>query len=164
MDTIPLIALLLYAVPEGILSCSIGLILVAVRPRLRQMIIFGILFALTAYFSRRFFPMPGFHSIAITLCASIYLTFLYRITFKKALIAALLAWFFVTLNEALLLTVVLSFSDLSLGEVLANPWLRVLVSLPQQLLLVAIIIVSYRLRGFHLDSQRYARTYRPWGS
>jgi hypothetical protein len=164
LDTMPLAVLLFYAVPEGILSSSIGLILVNVRPRLRQMIIFGILFALTAYLSRRFLPIPGFHSIVITLCVSFYLAFLYGITYKKALIAALLALIFVILNEALLLTVVLSFSGLALGEVLANQWLRVLVTLPQLLLLAAITIVSYRLRGFHLDRHRYIRTYRPWGA
>jgi hypothetical protein len=160
----PFVVLLLYAVPEGILSCSIGLILVSIPPRLKQMVLFGILFALTAYLSRRFLPIPGFHSIVITLCSSFYLVFLYGITYKKALTAALLSAIFVALGEVLFSPVVLSFSGVNLEEVLANPYLRVLVTLPQQLLLAVIAIVIYRLRGFHLDRHRFARSYRPWGA
>ncbi|MBS4022033.1 MAG: hypothetical protein KGZ79_06390 [Dethiobacter sp.] len=164
MDAIPLIALLFYAVPEGILSNTIGLTLMSVRPRFKQMVILGMLFALTAYLSRRFIMVPVLHSIVITLCVSVYLTFLYRIGYKKALIAALLAWVFVTLGEVLFIPVVLSFTGLIVQEVLANPWLRVLVTLPQQLLLVGVAIISYRLRGFHLDRYTYTRSNRSWGS
>jgi hypothetical protein len=164
LDTMPLVVLLFYAVPEGVLSCTIGLILVNVRPRLKQMIIFGILFALSAYLSRRFLPIPGFHAIVITLCVSVYLTFLYGISYKKALIASLFSLIFVALGEALFMTVTLSFSGLTIEQILANQWLRVLVTLPQQLLLAAIVVISYRLRRFHLDRYRYPSTYRPWGA
>ncbi len=164
MDTIPLIVLLFYAVPEGMLSSTVGLSLVGVRPQVKKMLMFGILFGITAYLARRFSPMQGIHPVIITLCVSVFLTFLFGIAYKKALYASILSFVFVALGELLFTPVVLSFSGLEMQEVLQNSMLRILVTLPQQLFLAVIAIVSYRIRGFHLDKYRYIRSYKSWGS
>ncbi len=164
MDTMPLIVLLLYAVPEGMLSSTVGLSLVGVRPQLKKMLLLGILFGIAAYLARRFSPMQGLHPVIITLCVSFFLTFLYGIAYKKALLASILAFVFVVLGELLFIPVVLSFSGLERQEVLQNSMLRILVTLPQQLFLAVIALAIYRIRGFHLDKYRYIRSYKPWGS
>jgi hypothetical protein len=164
MDKIPFIALLLYAAPEGMLHGTLGLSLVAVRPRFKTIFVYGILFAATAYLARQAPVLPGIHTLIIAVCASLYLTLLYRITWKKAFLAVILGLVFLLLGEMLFTPIVLSFTGLAVEEVAADPWLRVLVTLPQQLFLALSALVAYRLRGFHRHRYQYIKSYRSWGS
>ncbi len=163
MDKIPFSAIVLYAVPEGMLHGTLGLSLVAVRPRFKVILAYGTLFAATAYLVRQAPVFPGIHTLVITVFNSLYLFALNRMPYRKALLAVILALAVLIFAELLFTPVALSFFALSYEQVAANPWLRVLVTLPQQMFLALSALVAYRMRGFHRSGYRHVRSYRPWG-
>ena len=163
MDKMSLVTLLFLALPEGMLSFSIGLILMNVKPVLKKVLIFGFCFVITAFIVRSLPMMPGIHSILIVVLCSFYVVPIFRISYLKAFSAAVLAFIFVVLGESLFLPHIHRIAELTFEETMVDDRLRLLVTLPQQLFLALVAFISYRLRGFHRDSSFQKQTYQTWG-
>ncbi len=149
MDTMPLITLLLVAFPEGMLLAAVGLTLIGIKPQLKTTIYLSLLFAISAFFARKL-PLPmGAHSIIILILFSIHIFLVCNISYKKALIAAFLSFLFVVAAEILFMPLIISVFPVTLEMILSDPWLRILVAIPQKLFMLIIFIISYRARGFH---------------
>lgn len=149
MDKMSFLVLLLYAIPEGMLSGSIGLSIMAVRPTFYRILLFGTLFALTLFFLRKDALPPGFHSVVSLFCNTIYLLLIFRISALKAAFAAILAFVFIVLGETLCIPIILNVTDLTIDQIMQDQWLRIIATIPQQLFLLLVFLTVYRLRGYH---------------
>lgn len=152
MDTMSLITLILLAIPEGMLIASIGLTLIGIRPRLQTILYTSLLFTISAFIVRKLPLSFGYHSIILIILMSLYLRSFYNTNYKKSIAAALLGFFFLVAAESLFLPLIMSGLSITLEMILDNSWLRILVSLPQQLFLLAVFLVAYYLRGYHKQS------------
>ena len=155
MDKMPIIVLLFLAIPEGMLLTSTGLTLVGVKPHLKQAIVAGILYMISAYIIRGLLA-PGIHSVAIMLCATVYLKYLYHTSLKKTIPAIILGFVFLVLGELITLPIFTNVFSITIEHILANAWLRVAASLPTQLILLTAFFISYRVRGYHLPERSYS--------
>jgi hypothetical protein len=149
MDTMPLVTLILLAIPEGMLLALIGLTLIGIRPYFRTILYVSILFTISAFFARKLNLPLGTHSLIIYILLSIYLFYLCGISYKKSIGAAFLGFIFLVAAESLFLPLIMASYSITGQMIMDNSWLRILVSIPQQLFLLAVFVISYRLRGFH---------------
>lgn len=149
MDTMPLILLLLLAIPEGMLLAAVGLTLIGIRPYFRTIFYISILFTISAFFARKLSLPLGTHSLIIIILMSIYFFYLCNISYKKSIGAAFLGFIFLVAAESLFLPLIMSSFSITGQMIQNNSLLRILVSIPQQLFLLTVFVISYRLRGFH---------------
>lgn len=149
MDRMTLLVLLFHAIPEGMLSGSVGLSIVAVRPTLGKIFAFGTLFAVTLFFLRRTALPPGVHSVVSLFFNILYLWFIFRISPLKAVFAAILGFAFIVLGETLCIPIILAVTDLTIDQIMQDQWLRIIATLPQQLFLLLVFLTVYHLRGYH---------------
>lgn len=162
MEKIPPLALLLHSFPEAILVSTVSVVLMGIRPYLGKAAAFGAVQAVTAYFVRQL-PLPfGLHTLLYIFAGAVYLVFLYKLPFRKALLAMVAALLLLILAEGIVITMLLKHTLLTLDVILApeNALLRVLVALPQMLFLAAVAYVAYLARGKRLEDYRPLRHVR----
>lgn len=158
MDSMPLITLFLLALPEGMLTSSVGLTLINYRPHWQGAVRVGCIHMIITFIMRRLLA-PGIHTIVITVVLIAVIMYSYELNFKKSFAATILGFVFLVLGESITMPLFTHAFSLTIPEIMANPWLRVAASLPTQLFLFMVFILVYRLRGFHkhssFRSQRY---------
>lgn len=152
MDTMPLITLIFLAIPEGMLLASVGLTLTGIRPHFRTILYVSILFSISAFLARKLNLPFGTHSLILYTLLSFYLTYIYGISFKKSAGAAIVGFFFLVAAESLFLPLIMNGFAITYEMILGNPWVRILVSIPQQLFLLTVFLIAYYLRGYHKQS------------
>lgn len=160
MDKMTLATLIFVAAPEGMLAYSVGLTLMSVRPVFKRMLVFAFLFAISAFLVRSLPLVPGIHTIILTFCSSIFIYFLYHISYKKALSAALLTIIFTFLGEILFIPLIIQIASLTYQDIMGSSLIRIMVSLPQQTFLAIVLFICYRLRGFHREKQHYVKRHK----
>ncbi|MBS4030178.1 MAG: hypothetical protein KGZ63_01960 [Clostridiales bacterium] len=149
MDKMPLITLLLLAIPEGMLLASVGLTLMGIRPRFQTILSVSILYSISAFIIRKLPLSFGYHSIFIFILMSIYLCYFFKVSYKESIAAAFLGFVFLVAAESLFLPLITTGLSITYEMILGNSWLRILVSIPQQLFLLTVFLVAYYLRGYH---------------
>ena len=161
-EKIPFIALLFHSFPEAMILGSAGLIFLGVKPTWGKVVIYGIASAFGAYVLRQFGLQFAFLLMSLSTFNILILLLLFRLSLRKAIAAIVLATFLLLVFEGIALTVILQNTPLTSEMIIApeNAVLRVLVALPQMLLLATSAYIAYRLRGLHLDSHSSLSRYR----
>ncbi|MCR3922056.1 MAG: hypothetical protein NUK65_05995 [Firmicutes bacterium] len=151
METMSIVTLFLLALPEGILVSSVGLTLTGIRPNFSVAIRVGLVYMVCAFIMRRLFT-EGSHILAIMIALIAIIMFFYRLNFKKAFAAAVVALIALALSEAIVLPIFTRIFSLTIADVLADPWLRIAASIPTQLCLFLIFFLGFRIRNYHKKS------------
>lgn len=152
MEKIPLLALVLHSYPEAILVSVAGMILIGVKPKPGIALVYGIIQTATAYFVRQLPIATGMHLLLLILTSSVYLARLYRMPLRKSLSAVVLGILLLVIAETVVVTLLTSQTTLSPEIIMApeNALLRVLVALPQMLILAIAAYLGWRIRGGEL--------------
>lgn len=150
----PIIALVLLALPESMLLGGVALSIMGIHPKFKPLLAVALLQALTAYLVRMLSLPMALHAVVLMLFLGGYLANRFRAPLKRTISGAFIAWVLLAISEALLLPLFFQLFSVTVPEVLASPWLRILASLPQQIVLLAVFVIAYRIRGFHLQHRQ----------
>jgi len=150
----PLLAFLLQGWPEAILMIWAGLLLVGVKPKFKYLLIAGLIdSAIVAWI--RTFNMPfGMHIPLAILVGTIVVYFLLKIEFKAALAGVLIGFIFLIVFESIFIPIMLKMFNLTFEQVLANTAIRILIGLPQEIMLALIIFLCLRFNFNLIDTTK----------
>lgn len=147
MDNMPFSSLLFNSFPESIIIVILGLQLMGQELNALKIIIISIISAVSAFFVRSL-PLPyGVHTIMGVLILTLLLFWIHRIECKVAFASALLAISCLITTQLTISSLFLKISGLTIKEILSNNILRILVPLPELLVLgvTAFILVKYNI-------------------
>ncbi|TCO76433.1 hypothetical protein [Marinisporobacter balticus] len=139
MDIMPIKIVILGAIPEAILMVWAGLLLMRVKPQLRQVIIIGILQGVTTYFIRQYVDF-GVHTFAILCTLIVYTCLIMKVKWIVGSIAILVSCIIVTLIEGSLFI----FIDVNLIHLLSKNGMRLLFLLPHEGVLAFIVYIGHK--------------------
>ena len=145
----PIITIVFVAIPESMLLGAVALAIMGIRPRLNPLLTVGVLQALTVYLIRMLALPMALHAVVLMLFLGGYLANRFRAPLKRTISGAFIAWLFLVTSEVLFIPIFFQLFSVTGAEVMASPWLRILASLPQQITLLAVFVIAYRIRGFH---------------
>jgi len=117
---------LLYYIPEGIVIGTAALTYVGLRPPLKRIILFGVVYGFTIFICRDLFlPAinlgPGFHTIILFVFNALFLKVLFHLTIPGSLICSFLYFLTLFIIEPLTFSFLKLFS-ISPADVLSSPW------------------------------------------
>ena len=147
MEVIPGFTFFFIVFPEGLLVTSLGLIMIGLRPHLRGLLYVGLLYPICAYTMRLLLPV-GMHTLGILICLAGIIMLAYRLPAKKAFAVSVIALLSVVLVEALTIPLLIRIFSLTVTEILAHPWLHIMAVLPEQLILLAAVLLGLRFRSY----------------
>ncbi|MDI6707181.1 MAG: hypothetical protein QME73_13170, partial [Bacillota bacterium] len=138
MDVMPWQAVVFVSIPEAFLVNLMGLSLVGARPELKRLGMAAAVQALASFAIRALPMVYGIHIIMQILVAviliKIFLRFQWRVIIPGILLGMVI---FIGVLDSLYIPYVVKI--IPLEKILASPWIRVAVSLPQQLVMLLII-------------------------
>lgn len=162
MESVPLLALLLYVYPEIILMAGAGLVVVGVKPNYFTLAAFSLIMTITKFFMFDFSWPPWLLATITIIFGAIVLTYFHNIALKKTITALLLAMLFRNGLVSIIHTIIYNNTTLTPDIVRAseNALLLVLVNLPQMILIGFTWYLIYRARGMHINRYAPFRRYR----
>lgn len=156
----PIQVVLLASFPEAMLVAALGFQLLGISLRWRHLVAIGIIQALISWLVRAF-PLPfGLHTLVLAATFTLVAWVVTRVPYQVAAIAGLLGLTIYGAIEFLSLTTIFRMSGLSLSAFLAGGWwLRVLLFLPQGLVvfLLLLLLSMFRFKLFDLGRSGYYR-------
>jgi hypothetical protein len=143
MDVMPWQAVVFISIPEAFLVNLMGLALVGIKPDLKKLLVMAVLQAICSYFIRALPLVYGVHMVLQLLTTFILIKLILGYGWGITLPAVLLGFvIFTGILDPLYIPFITK--KVPLDMILANPWLRVAVSFPQQLAMLAIVLVCRR--------------------
>lgn len=143
MDVMPWQAVVFISIPEAFLIMLMGLVLTGLKPDLKRLAIAAVIQAIGSYFIRGMNFPYGVHIliqlVTMTVLAKLCLRYRWAVVMPGILLGA--AVFAGILDQLYLLFVL---RIIPLEFVLSNPWIRVLISLPEQIIMLVIILLCYK--------------------
>ena len=143
MDVMPWQAVVFVSIPEAFLVNLMGFTLIRIKPDIKRLALVAVVQALCSYFIRGLPFVYGVHIIlqiiTTLVLVKIFIKYKWQVTVIGVLIGIAV---FTGVIDTLYLPNV--FKLVSLDVILKNTWLRVAVSIPEQLIMLAIIIVCKR--------------------
>lgn len=144
MEKIPIIPFIMQSLPEGFIALAFGLVMIGIKPDYRKILLIAILTTMTSYLVRSLPIIFGIHTL-IQLVVTVGLVIaILKLPVLKAVFATLVGSLSLGLLEVITSLVVIAVSDISLQDILANYWLRVIIPLPHLILLGSLIIIITR--------------------
>ena len=138
MDHMPLPALFLQSIPEGVVLISLGLVLVGVRPRPVPVAVVAAAESVALYFIR-ILPLPfGVHTVVAVALIAVGLRAVAGLAWWRALAASVAGTSLLVVTEGLCLPVVTQLFGVRAETVLATLWLRVVFPLPYEAVLALV--------------------------
>ena len=147
MDTISWKVVILGAMPEAMLILWAGLRLLGIRPNMRRLLLVGILQGISSYYVRKYTGF-GPHTVILFVTMVLYACLIMRVTLPVAMVAVAMAFSVVILVEGI---AVIYVKD-DMRYILSNDWMRILLFLPQEMVLV-IIALYCKLKGVSLQQE-----------
>lgn len=146
---IPLIALILQGIPEQIALVTLTFVLARVRLEWKNIVMFGILLAFTAYVLRLLPITFGIHTIIIMGMLFVFSIHFYQAPLLTSLKASLLGMLVLIIVEFVCFTLLTNLFGISFKTYLTDVTIRILLGLPQVFLLfiLAFIILKVRTGG-----------------
>jgi len=151
VDRISLLPFFLQSLPENYIILFLGLTWTGVRVGVRMILPIAIIGAGGSYFIRALPLAFGFHSLLQLILLILLVHFCLKEKWRLSIVATLLGGLAVGLAESLIDPLILFLTNLTLTELLADPWLRVLVPLPHLVVLGIIAIISVRKNWVMVD-------------
>jgi two-component system sensor histidine kinase AgrC len=151
---IPLWILFLQGFATGFFTTWLGLVLVNIHPPIYKLAAVGLCYATSAMIIRSL-PLPfGLHFCLLTILLVLFIQWIWRLTFIRALIPAVLGNLIMALAEALILSAILQIFNLEMFTILTNKMYSLLAPFPQ---ILTMFLLAYFLsrRGiflFNFDS------------
>ena len=144
MDFMPISALIFQSIPESFAVILLGLALTRTKFSWLKLILISILSALGAFFIR---AMPIKYGINIIIEIP-YLILLMKIFFqlniKRAMLIAAVSLISLGFAEGLTLPIISLVSGISAQEAISNTFLRIIIPLPQNLILLIVGFYCYK--------------------
>lgn len=144
MDRIPFLPFLLQSFPESFIIINLGLVAIGLKPNFKKIFAAVSLATIFSYVIRSLHITFGIHSV-------LQLAFLITMTILllkhspfQAIIAILLGSLALGLSESLMVPIIIAISGITFQEILASPWLRVVVPLPYTFLLGMLAYLIYK--------------------
>ncbi len=148
MDVMPWQAVVFISIPEAFLIMLMGLVLTGLKPDLKRLAIAAVIQAIGSYFIRGMNFPYGVHIliqlVTMAVLAKLCLRYRWAVVMPGILLGAAI---FTGILDQLYFSFVLRI--MSLDVILSSPWIRVLVSLPEQATMLVIILLCYKY-GFRV--------------
>ncbi|CEP69447.1 Uncharacterized [Moorella glycerini] len=148
MDIMPWTALVFQSIPEEIILVTLGLALVGEYPRMKGIVVVGIIGAVFSFYFRRLSLDFGVHTLALIIALALAIRLILRLNFFKGLIASSLGILALGIVESISIPIVSNLTGISVATALHDPWLRVLFPLPDEIVLG---LVAYFCRRRHFS-------------
>jgi hypothetical protein len=148
MDVMPWQAVVFISIPEAFLIMLMGLVLTGLKPDLKRLAIAAVIQAVGSYFIRGLNFPYGVHIliqlVTMAVLAKLCLRYRWSVVVPGILLGAAI---FTGILDQLYFPLVLRIVPMEV--ILGSPWVRVLVSLPEQAAMLLIILLCYKY-GFRV--------------
>lgn len=136
--------ILFQSLPETAILISLGLVLIGLKPKLKNVFIIALITSIAAYFIRALPLTPGIH-IFIQLPVLIFSTaYFCRLPLKYCVLASFLGIISITIVEISFNTIICQITGITLKQALAEPFTRLLFPLPEFIFLTFLILIFAR--------------------
>ncbi len=140
---IPLLALLIQGLPENIALVSLAFVLAKIPLQWKKILFIAVVSVIIAYFVRLLPIGFGIHTILIVEVLFLLLIKLGKATVINALRASLISLVILTVVEMVCLNLIVYISGIPLETLFANTATRILVALPQ-VVIISIIAIAIK--------------------
>ena len=159
MDIMPLQAVLFISVPEEMMLTALGLQLMGLKFRFREIFLIGVVGALLAYLVRRLPLIFWSHTVILVFLYSLVIVLVKGIPYRKALGAMVMSTTVLVMLELIYMLILRTrYGDVAVW--LADGWQRVYFWLPEGIFLLVLVLVVYL---FDFQMLSYGRSEpSPW--
>ncbi|SNS48000.1 hypothetical protein SAMN05446037_101128 [Anaerovirgula multivorans] len=125
MDTMPIKAVILNAMPEAVLLIYLGLILIGIRPDKKRVFIAGVIQGMMCYYIRKNYDF-GIHIFMQYLSFVLMTCLIVKIPILAAVISNFVTFILAVLLESFIGLMIPYIIGMSMGEMMSREWLRVI--------------------------------------
>ena len=143
---IPLLALIIQGIPETIAVVTLASVLARIGLEWKKIVLFGAFLAFTAYVLRLFPITFGTHTIILTGLMFIFLIHYCQAPVLMALKACLISYLALIIVEYVCMTLLASLFGVTFEMVLENTTTRILITLPQVIIIFLLSFVLLKIR------------------
>jgi len=144
----PWTALIFQSIPEAIILVTLGLALVGEYPRMKSIVVVGVLGALFSFFFRRLPLDFGIHTLSQLLILILLVNLILKLGFIKSSIAAFLGMLAVGVLEGFSIPFISFLTGVAFKDALRDPLLRIIFPLPDEIILG---LAAYLCRKRHFS-------------
>jgi hypothetical protein len=155
MDVMPWQAVVFISIPEAFLVNLMGFTLVGVKPDLKRLGMVAVAQACASFFIRSLPMVYGVHMILQVITTIAFVKFIMGYQFIETLPAVFLGFaIFAGIIDQIYIPFILRIIPLEV--ILNNAWMRVLVSIPEQAIMLIIILLckKYRFKVFDVTAYK----------
>lgn len=155
MDKMPFYLVFLQSLPETALIVSLGLVLVAIKPRLMPVLLTALITALASYFVRAL-PLPPGVNLLIQFPIMVgFISWLMPIPLTFAILSTSMGLICITLIELVFNTCITMITGISVQEAIANPLWRILFPIPEFIFLMIATLCLNHYKKYLLNLPEY---------
>ena len=143
---IPFIALILQGIPEQIAVATLAFVIANIPLDWKRIVSIGILLAFSSYVLRLFPITFGIHTIVIIGLLFILLIKIGKSNVNSALIASLISFLGLIIIETICISILLPVFGVTSEVLLTNTVVRVLISLPQVLVIFMLTFIVFKIK------------------
>lgn len=126
MDRMPLLAVILYSIPESVILFSFGVAIVGEYINFRRVLIAAVISAFTSMLVRAYVPYFGLHSIIGIFVLFVLFWKPLNLKLWKAIISSLISLMVLFLLETTILPIILKVQNLTVEEMLKDNYKRII--------------------------------------
>lgn len=146
MHEISWIVVVFYSIPECFLVVWLGLQVINVRPSLLRLAALSIIYGPFVYIVRKL-PLPyGFHTLILTILIVGMSVLILKVSVKKSILGIFIGVIITLSLETLTLPIYTLISKVSLAEIVKDPYLSIIVSMPK--------LITMALLGLYLKVKK----------
>ncbi|HHV64130.1 MAG TPA: hypothetical protein GXX46_03520 [Peptococcaceae bacterium] len=144
---IPFLAFVLQGIPESIAMVTLAFVIARIPLQWKKIIAIGLIMATTSYILRLFPITFGIHTVLLIVLLFILLIRVERTNINALLISSLLSHLVVIIAETICLGLLMSLLHISFEVLYNNVALRILMTLPQVILIFIIAYITLKIRS-----------------
>ncbi|ABW20007.1 hypothetical protein [Alkaliphilus oremlandii] len=151
MEQMPINVVIFGSIPEAALIISLGLILVGIRPPFIKVALIAIIQGVASYYIRKHVGF-GLHVILQAATMSLLVWRIMGVSIKLSTLSIIIGVVISSLIETPLIAIIPRLMGISLMEIMTRDWIRVLIFLPQLLIMATLIYVCLKY-NFTLEGE-----------
>ncbi|MEG6521768.1 hypothetical protein [Desulfotomaculum sp. 1211_IL3151] len=146
MHEISWLVVVIYSIPECFLVVWLGLQVINVKPSLLKLAVLSIIYGPFVYIVRKL-PLPyGFHTLILTMLIVGMAVMILNVSVKKSILGIFIGVIVTLSLETLTLSIYTLISKVSLTEIIKDPYLSIIVSMPK--------LITMALIGLYLKRKK----------
>lgn len=136
MDNLPFILFIIPSLPESFIIFTLGLTVLGIDPIpiLRRIIFAAVLTTILSYVIRSIPILFGTHTVIQFVAMVILASILFNLKIYRAVIVIIIGLIAFGLTESITFTIIALIIDIPIGNILADPWLRIASAMPHIIL------------------------------